>query len=84
MKALAGFKNEIWYMNVAYVDKLANDNNGIKYLLGHPNLFHRTVDAEGRKTKDSKNGLSIFDCDYKKQSTHKELGRQGNISYCSV
>ena len=33
MKAFARFKNEIWCMDLAYVDKLAKDNNGVKYLL---------------------------------------------------
>ena len=30
MKAFARFKNEIWCMDLAYVDKLAKDNNGVK------------------------------------------------------
>ena len=29
-KAFARFKNEIWCMDLAYVDKLAKDNNGVK------------------------------------------------------
>ena len=33
MKAFARFKNEIWCMDLAYVDKLAKDNNGERYLL---------------------------------------------------
>ena len=54
MKAFARFKNEIWCMDLAYVDKLAKDNNGVKYLLVRQDLFDRTVDAKGMKTKDSK------------------------------
>ena len=53
MKALARFKNEIWCMDLAYVDKLAKDINGVKYLLFRQDLFDRTVDAKGMKTKDS-------------------------------
>ena len=41
-------------MNLAYVDKLAKDNNGLKYLLVRQDLFDRTVDTKGMKTKDSK------------------------------
>ena len=41
-------------MDLVYVDKLAKDNNGVKYLLVHQDLFDRTVDAKGMKTKDSK------------------------------
>ena len=33
MKAIARFKNEIWCMYLAYVDKVAKDKNGVKYLL---------------------------------------------------
>ena len=54
MKAFARFKNEIWCMDLAYVDKQAKDNNGVKYLLVRQDLFYRTVDAKGIKTKDSK------------------------------
>ena len=53
MKAFARFKNEIWCMDLTYVDKLAKDNNGVKYLLVRQELFDRTVDAKGMKTKDS-------------------------------
>ena len=53
-KAFARFKNEIWCMDLAYVDKLAKDNNGVKHLLVCHDLFDRTVDAKRTKTKDSK------------------------------
>ena len=74
MKSFARFKNEIWCMDLAYVDKLAKDNNGVKYLLVRQDLFDRTVDAKGMKTKDSKETSCIFDYDYKKESTQKSLG----------
>ena len=54
MKAFARFKNQIWCMYLAYVDKLAKDKNGVDYLLVHQDLFDRTVGAKGIKTKDSK------------------------------
>ena len=60
MKAFARFKNEIWCMELAYVDKLAKDNNGVKYLLVHQDLFDRNVDAKGMKTKDSKETVRAF------------------------
>ena len=31
MKVFARFRNEIWCMDLAYVDKLPNENNGVKY-----------------------------------------------------
>ena len=46
MKAFARFKNEIWCMDLAYVDKLAKDNKGVKYLLVRQDLFDKTVDAK--------------------------------------
>ena len=54
IRAFARFKNEFWCVYLAYVDKLAKDNNGVKYLLVLKDLFERTVDAKGMKTKDSK------------------------------
>ena len=60
MKAFARFKNEIWCMDLAYVDKLAKHNNGVKYLLVRQHLFDRTVDAKGMKTKDSKGTIRAF------------------------
>ena len=66
MRAFARFRNEIWCMDLAYVDKLAKDNNGVKYLLVRQDLFDRTVDAKGMKTKDSKETV-IFKNDYQKE-----------------
>ena len=60
MKAFARFINEIWCMDFAYVNKLAKDNNGVKYLLVCQDLFDRTVDAKGMKTKDSKETVRAF------------------------
>ena len=60
MRAFARFKNEFWCMDLAYVDKLSKDNNGVKYLLVRQDLFNRTVDAKGMKTKDSKETIQTF------------------------
>ena len=50
MKAFARFRNEIWCMNLVYVDKLAKENNGVKYILVRQDFFDRTVNAKGMKT----------------------------------
>ena len=42
-----------WCTDLAFVDKLANDNNGVKYLPVRQDLFDITVDAKGMKTKVS-------------------------------
>ena len=60
MKAFARFKNEIWCMDLAYVEKLAKDSNGVKYLLVRQVLFDRTVNAKGMKSKDSKEIVRAF------------------------
>ena len=60
MKAFARFKSEIWCMDLAYVDKLAKDNNGVKYLLVCQDLFDRNVDAKGMNSKDSKETVRAF------------------------
>ena len=60
MKAFARFKNEIWCTDLAYVDKLAEDNNGVKYLLIRQDLFDRALDAKGMKLKDSKETVRAF------------------------
>ena len=60
MKAFARSKNEIRCMDLAYVDKLVKDNNGVIYLLVPQDLFDRTIDAKGMKTKGSKETVRAF------------------------
>ena len=75
MKAFARFEIEIGYMDSAYVDKLAKDNNGVKFILVRQNLFDRTVDAKGMKTKDSKETVRAFSTMItKKNRPKKNLG----------
>ena len=45
MRAIARFRKDIWCMDLAYVDKLAKNNNGVEYLLVRQDLFDRTVSA---------------------------------------
>ena len=47
-------------MDLAYLDKLAKDNSGVKYLPVRQDLFDRTVDAKGMKVKDSKETVRAF------------------------
>ena len=60
MIAFARFEDEIWLSNLAYVDRLAENNTGVKYLLVRQNLFDRTLDAKGIRTKDSKEIVQTF------------------------
>ena len=78
MRAFASCRKEIWCMNLAHVDELARENNGVKYLLVHQVLFDRTVKAKGMKKRLPKNCGSFFIHDYKKESTGKGFGLQGD------
>ena len=60
MKAFARLKNEIWCMELGNVDKLAKDNSGVKFLLIRQDLLDRSVNANGVKTKDSKETVRAF------------------------
>ena len=73
VKAFARFKNEIWCMDLAYVDKLAKNNTGVKYLLVRQDLFDRTVDAKGTKSKDSKETVRAFLSMITKKNRPKEI-----------
>ena len=81
MKGFARFKTEIWCMDLAYVDKLAKDNKGVTYLLVRQDLFDRTVDAKGMKTKDSKETVRAFCSLITKKNRPKKTGstREQNL-----
>ena len=73
MKAFARLKNEFWCMDLAFVDRLAKENNGVKYLLVRQDLFDRTVDAKGMKTKDSQETVRAFLTMITKKNRPKKL-----------
>ena len=60
-------------MDLAYVDKLAKDNNGVKYLLVRQDLFDRNVDAKGMKTKDSMKIVRAFLSKITKKKRSKKI-----------
>ena len=72
-RAFARFRNEIWCMDLAYVDKLAKKNNGVKYLLVRQDLFDRTVNAKGTKTKDSQETVKAFSSMITKKNRPKKI-----------
>ena len=73
MRAFAKFRNAIWCMDLAYVDKLAKENNGVKYLLVRQDLFDRTVNAKGMKTKDSQETVKAFSSAITKRNRPKKI-----------
>ena len=60
MRAFARFREEFWCMDIAYGDKLATENNCVKYLLVRQDCFYRTVNANVMKTKDSQKTVKAF------------------------
>ena len=73
MTAFARFRNEIWCMDFAYVDKLAKENNGVKYLVVRQDLFDRTVNAKGMKTQDSQETVKAFSSTITKRNQPKKF-----------
>ena len=68
MTVFGRFKSETWCKDLAYVDKLERDNNGVKYSLVRQDLFDRTVDAK-EMNEDNElegNGQNSFEKDYQK------------------
>ena len=60
-------------MDLTHADKLAKDNNGVKYLLVRQDIFDRTVDAKVMKTKDSKETVSAFLTKITKKNRPKKI-----------
>ena len=73
MRAFARFSNESWCMDLAYVDKLAKENNGAKYLLVRQDLFDRTVNAKGMKRNDSQETVKSFSSMITKRNRPKKI-----------
>ena len=73
MRAFARFRNEIYCMDLAYVDKLAKENNGVNYLLVRQDLFDRSLNAKGMKTKDSQESVKRFSSIITKKDRPKKV-----------
>ena len=61
-------------MDLAYVDELAKENNGVKFLLIRQDLFDRIVNAKGMKTKDSQETVKAFSSLITKGIDQKRIG----------
>ena len=73
LRAFGRFKNEIWCTYLAYVDKSAKMKNGLKFLLVRQDLFDRTVNAKGMKTKISQETVKAFSSMITKRNRPKKL-----------
>ena len=74
MKAIAPFKNEFWCMDLYYVDKLAKNANGVKYLLVCQDVYDKTVDSKRMKTRNSKETVRTFLTVSKKTNNPRKTG----------
>ena len=61
LSAFAKHINEIWCMDLAFVDKLATLNNGVKYLLVSIDVFSRLVRVQPMKSKEAKETVCAFE-----------------------
>ena len=60
MKAFAIFKDEIWYIDLAYIDKQGKDNNGIKHILVRQDQLVEPQMQKELLTEDSKEAVRAF------------------------
>ena len=81
MSAFARFRKKIWCKGY---DKLVEENNGVKYLLVRQDLFDRTVNAKGMKTKGSRETVKAFSSIIKKGTDRKKLSLTRDRICCSV
>ena len=81
MKAFVSSEKELWCMDLAYVDKLAKDNNGVKYFSLRRDLFDRILDANGIKRKNSNETVGAFLTMITKKTGSKKIGlaREQNL-----
>ena len=73
MRAFARFRNANRCMDIAYVDNLGKEKNGVKYLLVRQDLFDRTVNAKGMKTKVSQETVKAFSSMITKRNRPKKI-----------
>ena len=71
LKVIAYDINEIWSADLAYVDKLAKYNNGVKYLLVAVDVLSRLVRVEPLKSKDAAETKRAFKRMIKKKRPRK-------------
>ena len=64
---------ESLFQLLVHVDKLAKENNGVKYLLVRQDLFHRTVNVRGMKRKDSQETVKAFSSVITKKNRPKQI-----------
>ena len=77
LKAVAYRINEIWSVDVAYMDKIAQHNNGVKYLLVAVDVLSRYLRVQPMKALYAKDAVEAFKKNDQTEKTRKGLDRQG-------
>ena len=71
LKVISYRINEIWSLDLAYMDKIAKYNNGVKYLLVAVDVLSRYVRVEPLKTKHATDCANAFGKMLKKKKPEK-------------
>ena len=71
LKAVAYRINEIWSVDVAYMDKVAQHNNGVKYLLVAVDVLSRYLRVQPMKALYAKDAVEAFKKMIKKKQPEK-------------
>ena len=74
LPAFAKRINEIWCLDLAFMDKLSEFNNGVKYLLICVDVFSRFFRVQPMKSKYSKDALAALKKMLRKTTSHKKYG----------
>ena len=69
--------NEIWSVDVAYMAKVAQHNNGVKYLLVAVEVLSRYLRVQPMKALYAQDAVEAFKKMIKQTKTRKGLDRQG-------
>ena len=77
LKVVAYRINEIWSMDVAYMDKIAKHNNGVKYLLIAVDVLSRYLRVQPLRTMYSKDCVEAFKQMIKTKQPEKEWTDKG-------
>ena len=73
LQAFSKKLNEIWCMDLAFLDKLASQNKGVKSLLVAVDVFSRFVRVQTMKTKYAKDALQAFKKMISQKNTPEKL-----------
>ena len=84
LQAFSKYINEIWCMDLAFVDKLASQNKGVKCLLVAVDVFSRFVRVQTMKTKYAKDTLQAFKKMISRKNTPEKLWVDKGTEYGGI